>query len=149
MIATQNHGPLIASSTYWSSEHARRGYYYMSPNAGTLRLLCPPGRSGDICEMVTARNVVLTVGVVREVVMPGMQLGREMTEVLFDDGSEQPFLLYLSQEQWERMPGNTDYGSVYEFTVWEDRCGTPHKIMSRPVHLRRGALPCMQPAPKA
>ena len=89
------------------------------------------------------------MGVVRKVVMLGMQLGREMTEVLFDDGSEQPFLLYLSQEQWERMPGNADYGSAYEFTVWEDRSGTPHKIMSSPVYMTRRSLPCMKPAARA
>lgn len=144
MIITENHGPLIRSSNYWQSEMAVSGYYYLTPNAGTFRLLCPQNRKDEIRELRTGKTVVLTVGIVHAIAQPGMQIGREMTELLFDDRSESPFALYLSMEQWERLPAADDYNKLWEFTAWESRRGLPHKVMSRPAFLRRGDLPCLQ-----
>lgn len=122
----------------------------MSPNAGAVRLLVPAGKSADIAEMRTGREVILTIGVVRQIIQPGMQMGREMTEVLFDDGSPNPFALFVSMPQWERvlaLPGREPIG--IEFTVWENRRGQAHQVLSRPGFLRRADLPCLKPLPKS
>lgn len=143
MIQTENHGPLVRSSTFWGSELAERGLYYLSPNAGCFRLLVPRSRSADTAEMRTAREVVISVGAHRD------YPEREMSEMLFDDRTPNPFALLLTlADQWERLPADDDYALFYEFTAWEDRRGTPHKIMSRPCYLRRSNLPCLQPWPK-
>lgn len=41
MIEIVNDGPAITSTSYWSTEHARRGLLYLSINAATLRILVP------------------------------------------------------------------------------------------------------------
>ena len=97
VILIENQGPLVSGTNYFESELAAAGYYYLSPNSGALRLLVPPARSGDLAEIRTARDVVVRRGM-------HAQHGREMFELLFDDRSPSPFVLYLSLEQWERLP---------------------------------------------
>jgi hypothetical protein len=138
IIHIENHGPLIRSTNYWSSELAAAGYFYLSPNSGTFRLLVPRAHREAVAEIRTAKNIVLTLGL-------HSAYGREMWELLFDDRTPSPYVLYLSPEQWERHPASTDFGLGFEFTAWEDRRGTPHKIISRPAWLRRAALPCLKP----
>lgn len=138
VIVVENQGPLVAGTNYFESELAAAGYYYLSPNSGALRLLVPPSRSGDLAEIRTAREVVVRCGM-------HAQHGREMFELLFDDRSPSPFVLYLSPEQWERLPAASDYGLGFEFTAWESRRGEPHKVLSRPCWLAEAPLPCLQP----
>lgn len=141
MIQTENHGPLIRSSTYWGSELERGGYYYLTPNAGSFRLLVPENKSADVADMRTAKNIVITFGLHK-------QHQREMVEILFDDRTANPFVLYLSLEQLERLPAEDDYELLYECSVWENRRGMAHKIFSRPAYLRKAPLPCLKPIKK-
>jgi hypothetical protein len=41
VLQIQNAGPEILATTYWQTEHARRGYLYLSFNGGALRVLVP------------------------------------------------------------------------------------------------------------
>ena len=142
LLTITNHGPLLTASNYWGSEWNARGLYLLSPNAGTLRLLVPAIRSVDIAEMRTAKEVVVRMGYDRKE-------GRPMTEILFDDRSATPFVLYLSDEQWQHMPAEGDFPRPIEVTVWEGRRGEPHKVLGRPGWLDRSELPCLKPWPKA
>lgn len=149
IIETRNHGPLVASSTYWGSEEEREGKYYLTPNAGVFRLLVPRGRSAQVAEIRTAKEVVISIGAVTHPGQLGLPLGKQMSEILFDDRTDDPFVLNLSfPEQWERQPLEADFSLFFEFTAWEDRRGTPHKIISRPCYLRRADIPCLKPWPK-
>lgn len=141
-ITTKNHGPLLESSTYWQNELAERGLYYASPNAGCLRLLVPDSRRGDIAEMRTGKTFILTIGE-----GGGQFAGRRMAEILFDDRTASPFALHLSYpDQFERGIVEADYGKAYTLEAYEDRRGTPHRVLSsRKLHLRRAPVPCLKP----
>ncbi|MDX9788933.1 MAG: hypothetical protein RBT11_19320 [Desulfobacterales bacterium] len=39
LIQISNDGPEILSTNYWETEHAKKGFLYMSINAGAFRLL--------------------------------------------------------------------------------------------------------------
>lgn len=138
MIRVENAGPLITSTNYWQTKMSDSGYYYISPNSGVFRILIPPARSGDIAEMRTAKHVVITIGSHRDD-------PRYNSEFLFDDETDEPFVLWFSTGQWERLPAAEDFGKSFELTAWENRRGNPHKVLSRLCYLRNGELPCIQP----
>jgi hypothetical protein len=144
MIKTVNHGPSVISSTYWESDLAERGMYFLSLNAGSFRLLCPPGEGKQIAEMRTSNEVVITIGTVTRNGLPGMQIGREMVEILFDDRTDRPFNLTLSMEQLDRRPPKTDDSKRWEFSAWEGRRGKPHQALYRRAYLRFASLPCLK-----
>ena len=62
MIQIENNGPEISSTNYFDSEHAQKGYFFLSTNAGCVRLLVPDIRRSDIAEFKTAKYVVLSRG---------------------------------------------------------------------------------------
>ena len=100
LLRIENDGPRVAASNFWESAMAQAGYFYASANAGALRLLVPPKREAEIIEMLSAREVVATKGVHRVE-------RRLMLELLFDDGTDSPFVLFLCQEQvdhWFTVP---------------------------------------------
>lgn len=140
MIRVDNQGPLLAGSNYWQTEAAAAGYFYVSLNSGCIRLLVPDSRKEMMADMRTAKTVVIRFG-------PHAGFGgREMTEILFDDGSDEPFALHLWINQWERLPLPGDFGMGFEFAAYDDRRGRPHKFMARGCWLgRSAALPDLRP----
>ena len=62
LITIENHGPLILSSTFWDSEWEAAGKFFVSCNAGTIRILMPRSHRAAIEEMRTAREVILSRG---------------------------------------------------------------------------------------
>lgn len=142
LVTIENHGPLIAKTNFWSTVWDEEGYYLLSPNAGVLRILVPSVRSVDIAEMRTAKEIVVRMG-------HDQREKRHMTEILFDDRTPGPFVLYISDEQWQHMPAEGDFPRPIEVTVWEGRRGEPHKVLGRPGWLDRSELPCLKPWPKA
>ena len=59
MIKISNNGPDIASTDYWTTEHALAGLCYLSGNAGALRLLVPKAAEGMLAEMRTGASVTI------------------------------------------------------------------------------------------
>jgi hypothetical protein len=101
-----NRGQAITSTNYWDSEAARAGLYYLSWNAGAARLLVPDGEEHQIQEMSTATFVSISQGPL------GGDRKKEVLELLFDDKSEYPFLLFLGMSQTDRrihaQPGRAE-----------------------------------------
>ena len=62
LIMVSNHGPLITSTSYWDSDHARAGKLYCSVNAGAIRVLLPPAHYGILTDMRPAKECVLSRG---------------------------------------------------------------------------------------
>jgi hypothetical protein len=93
-----NAGQAIQETNYFDSEMARRGFFYVTWNAGAIRLLIPDCAESVIEEMRTGRVCVVSSGVMRGGVMDG----RRMLELMFDDGSESPFTMHLSADQVDR-----------------------------------------------
>jgi hypothetical protein len=124
-----NDGPEIVRTTYWASEMARAGYCYLTPNAGTIRLLVPSSLESNIAEMLTGKVCVITRGH-----QPEHQ--REMLELLFDDNSTNPYVLLMSLEQVERIG---EFGPGPRSLVIYGQSGAVHA--GPPCYYREGNLP--------
>ncbi len=140
MIEITNNGPLILSTNYWQSDYANNGYAFISPNAGAIRLLLPPNLSADIVSMRAAKNVVISIGKHDEYL-------RDISEILFDDGTDYPYVQFIDLQQWQHLPSQKDYDKpACELTAWEDRRRVPHKVLTKQCFLRRSnQLPDLSP----
>jgi hypothetical protein len=104
VIEIHNDGPRVRSTNYFQTEHARRGYLYVSVNAGAFRVLLPQPRIRWLEDMRTASELVISRG-------PWPEQGRaDALELLFDDGSDTPFMVTMLPEQWDRLPAQGDEG---------------------------------------
>ncbi len=130
LIAIENNGPLIASTNYWTSDHAQRGLFFLSWNAGAARLLVPEACLGDLSEMQTDKTVVITRGNLD---------GHDALEILFDDGTDSPFALNISTKQCDRLVPETP--EAFVFIAW----GETGELARWTAHYRvRKALPCLE-----
>ena len=111
MLEIENDGQAILSTNYWTSDYAARGLSYLSWNAGAARLLVPAIRRTWLKEMQGAESVIVSIG-------PwSAARGKEAIELLFEDRSDSPFALHLSQEQTDRMPPESEAGASFRVTV--------------------------------
>lgn len=142
-LVITNDGPLITCTTYWQTTKARAGLFYLSTNAGAFRLLVPQAHLGAVRDMRTARDVVVRRG---PMTLEGRALP-DALEMLFDDGTDEPFSLHLSPGQVDRMPLDTDSAQEWTCTVWThlvgERC---RQVLTRLAHYRRvRRLPDLRP----
>ena len=95
-IMISNDGRLIESTNYWSSIYAKNGKVYFSVNAGCIRLLLPDTTPPFIGDDVLdgTRYIIVT---------RGMIWGKDAYEVLFEDGSDNPFVINTLANQWDRL----------------------------------------------
>ncbi len=114
MIEIHNDGSMIVSTNYWSREHARKGHFFLSWNAGTARLLVPPMQEPALADMRTAEYVIITRG-------PWPQAGGRMGwELLFEDHSQSPYAVHLLAEQSDRAIPPADIGRHLKFSAWTE-----------------------------
>ncbi len=113
-ISVTNDGPELISTNYWTSSEAKAGVCYFSVNAGCVRLLLPSTISSGLDDDVLdgTQYVIITRGRFE---------GRDGYEVLFEDGSNSPFVIRVLANQWDRpIPafesGRTDLG----FDIYRD-----------------------------
>lgn len=136
----ENHGPLLLSSNYFGGELEEGGKYFVSCNAGCVRILWPRCRRREVNDMRTSAYVILT---------RGLYEGAEGLEILFEDKSPSPYCLHLTDASADLLPG--DPGEVQQWTVavWMWREDKPAKVLERRAHWRRVAtLPHLQPLDK-
>jgi hypothetical protein len=81
---------------YWGSAQAARGLCYLSGNAGTWRLLLPASLEYVLAEMRTAKCVTIE----KNRSIPGA------TDIVFDDGSDFPFVIMLDRGLRDRGLGS-------------------------------------------
>lgn len=143
MIEIHSHGPLILSSNYWGSRYDSAGILYLSCNAGAFRLLLPSGWDEAVKEMQTGRAVVVSRGPWSQ--DPGR--GADTIELLFDDGTKDPYAVHIQVEQCDRLPLPEDAGKEWLCTVWTaPRRGKPHKALERPAFYRSvDSIPYLKP----
>ena len=128
-IYVQNNGQQITSSNYWGSDLDRAGALYVSPNAGAIRLLLPKGWESSIDEMRTAKHVIVSRG--------PHESGIDATEFLFDDLTDDPYVITLDARQWQHLPTADNAGQTWACTVWTPpRRGKPHCALTRPCYYR-------------
>ena len=140
MIATENDGPLILSSTYWGSEYDQAGKPYCSVNAGCLRVLVPQSDRTLIDEARKCQFVTLSRG-------PWPAAGAaEAVEILFEDDSDSPYAVHLTSASFDSLPARPLQGQEWTITLWELLQGKPHRVALRRCLWRRvPQLPWLKP----
>lgn len=126
-IQIQNNGPEIKSTNYWDLEHAKKGYFFLSINAGVFRLLIPDSQFEQIIEMMKAECVIISRGPWPE------QEKADALEIMFEDKSDSPYAIWIVPEQCDRLPLDSDVGKQKIFSAWT-RSGKAFEI---PCYYRR------------
>ncbi|WP_366658073.1 hypothetical protein [Fodinicurvata sp. EGI_FJ10296] len=94
MISIRNNKSLISSTNYWDSIPAQNGLFFLSGNAGAWRLLVPDNQKHFLAEMATAKAVEIDLGV---------NNGRQVVTIWFEDGTETPFQLGVEDSTMDRV----------------------------------------------
>jgi hypothetical protein len=126
-----NHGQLITSTNYWELAMEAAGKFYISCNAGAIRVLVPRVHRRIIEDMRTAKYCVVSRGP-----WPDRRLA-EAVEILWDDLSDQSFALHVSPESFDFLPAAPAAGQEWICSAWVVKKGRPHKAVERLCHWRR------------
>jgi hypothetical protein len=127
-IMVENDGAVLVSTNYWQTDHCAKGLFYMTTNAGCVRLLVPPVKEGDISEMTRGvREVVLTRGRLE---------GIDCVEIMFEDGSNSPFAIHMQATLADRLWPPRDEAKPWRFAIYT-RSG---KVAEYVCYLRRAPL---------
>lgn len=103
MFFIENEGQAVARTDYWQSVQAQAGYVYLSWNAGAARLLVPDAAKYLLREMRGAEYVIISKGALH---------GRDALELVFEDGSDAPFVIHMLSEQCDRLLPENNQGGV-------------------------------------
>ncbi|MFZ3621825.1 hypothetical protein ACOYA6_21565 [Leclercia barmai] len=109
MISVVNEGQAIKHTDYWQSEQARVGYLFLSWNAGAARLLVPDASEALLKEVRGSQYVIIS---------KGEPEGRAALELLFEDGSDTPFVVHILLEQSDRLQTEAEQGGDFVVRVW-------------------------------
>lgn len=138
LLSIHNKGPEIISTNFYDSPMAKKGFVYLSWNAGTARLLLPDFLSGSLEEW-TALNSKSDTGVlslktaldeISKVKFVEITQTKRFIKLLFEDHSECPFQLFLSPGQTDRNLSGACANEQRIFTVWT-RAGKQFTLKSR------------------
>ncbi|TDR46781.1 hypothetical protein DFR29_103317 [Tahibacter aquaticus] len=108
MFTIMSNGPHDLSTNFWDSDIARGGFVFLSWNHGIARLLVPDTKAHTVNEMLTARHVVVSAATTVQ--------GLEAIEILFEDGSDSPFVILCSAQQCDRRIA--DDPTPTSMTIW-------------------------------
>lgn len=136
IITIENAGQRILKTNYWDSEHAEKGYFYLSWNAGAGRVLVPDSQKPALREMKTGKYVIVSRGPWPE------QGGREGIELLFEDGSDNPYCVHLVSEQCDRLIPDYQQGGGVDIIVLT-RGGEKLRLPGKYRHVEK--IPCLEP----
>ena len=142
----RNNGSEISETNYWETDFSKKGFLYLSMNAGAFRLLLSheirltgqgyQTRDDFIKEIKDAEYVIISRGFWDKCM-------GEALEVLFEDNTDYPYILHLSPGQFDRIPSKEDNGRTFKISLWKDG---PNKILEKPARYRHVKfLPYMKP----
>lgn len=136
----ENDGPDIVATNFWSTPLAAAGAMFCSINAGAFRLLMPRMLEHQTADMV-GREVIITHG-------PWPAAGQSSgLEMMWEDGSDAPFSVFLGAGQIDRVIARDDAGrSITCLAYVRGFSGTPLLAGRWPGKIRMAAsLPCLRP----
>lgn len=107
MIIVGNNGKEIISTNYFESDYAKDGLFFLSWNAGALRILVPDEYLRDIAEMKTGKIVVVSRGIYK---------GKDALEIMFDDYTDNPYAIFIDIQQTDRLI--IDDGQQFIVSAW-------------------------------
>jgi hypothetical protein len=112
MLVIENQAQVIKSTNFWDTPHALSGFFYLSWNAGAGRLLIPDSQKPMIAEVRSAKYVIVSRGPWTD------QGGRDAIELLFEDGSDEPYCIHLAMEQCDRAISESEQGGGFVIALW-------------------------------
>ncbi len=137
LLVIANEGAEIIQTNYWQTEGHAHGLFFLSTNAGTMRLLVPAKWLQAVPEMTT--------GVVEVVLTRGRSEGvDDVVEVMFEDRSNTPYRLALDPGQLDRKWTPGDEGKRWAFAIYTEASGKVAEF-TRCFLRSREALPCLEP----
>jgi len=139
-VKIDNDGQKIVSTNFWETEYALNGYCYLSINAGCYRLLVPKFHKDWLDEIKKAKEVVLSRGPARNLKPPKS----DALEIMFEDHTEEPFVITISPEQMDRMPTDADGGWKGFFDIYYLDAAEPVQHFDRVYYRKVKELPCMK-----
>lgn len=131
MIYFCNDGSDIVETNYFDSAMGKAGMFYLGMYGGDARLMIPDCGIPAVKEIQTGKHCVLTSGIYQ---------GQPSMEIMFDDGGETPFALFLPLTFCELQPRTSDVPFVISAWTRAGKVGQ-WEAFSR-MALR---LPCLQP----
>jgi hypothetical protein len=135
-LLIQNRGQELLTTNFWDTPMAEAGFFYLSWNAGAGRLLVPDAQRGTIEDMKTAQYVVVSRGFWKDAGRPNS------LELMFEDFSDTPFSLCLSEGQMDRLLPKADEGGGFDLVAWT-RKGEALRLPGKYRLVER--LPCLAP----
>jgi len=103
VLQIQNAGPEVLATTYWRTEHARRGYLCLSFNGGALRVLVPEPAAGVLAQLPPE-------GTPCEYLQEGPPEEPGMPALVWNDDPARPFRIAVSRHQVDRRLPPEDGG---------------------------------------
>lgn len=131
MLEITNRGGDILYTNYFDSLQAKAGQIFVSWNASTARVLVPDAELWMINELHSVSECIISRGKMK---------GNDALELLFEDGSDSPFVIFMGMDQTDRVITND--GKSFMVAVWT-RTG---KVAQWPGYYRVvKKLPCLKP----
>jgi hypothetical protein len=136
-----NAGPKLVETNWWSMPVGKT-HFFLSTNAGCMRLLVPKAHLNSLKEM---KRGVKHVIISRERTIPAFGFA---VEILFEDGSDSPFALHLASGQLDVLLDPNQPLTDLELVVYVDRNG-PHEVFRKKAYYRVvPSIPWLQPIQK-
>lgn len=130
-IFIANDDALVTATNYWDSELAQSGEFFLSLNAGVLRVLVPPSHCRDVEDMTVARECILSRG-------PWPALGLvDASEIMWEDDSRSPYAIQLSPGSCDSLPAEPEKGREWRCAVWIAQDGKPHCVVEHTCRWRK------------
>lgn len=158
LLTIENRGKFLANTNYWDSQAAKLGYLYVSWNAGACRILVPDASLSMVDEMRTGKGAIVMAGqfkaegveaFTQELDAHSLSLAQKNghtqhgfygrgLDIVFDDGTDNPFSFLTRPEQVDRNLPESDSGKTLELLIYT-RSGVVHQLPC--IYLDVGSIP--------
>jgi hypothetical protein len=124
-------------TTYWNTDVCAKGLFYLVRNSNKYFLFIPEGRYDILKEMDTAKSIVITRG--------NYNGKDDCFEVMFDDTSDNPYMIILQDEQFSRITSPLEEGWNGTFYIYSGKLEEYNRFFSYVYYRIEDNLPCLQP----
>jgi hypothetical protein len=127
---------LPLDTTYFNTEMCEKGFYYLVHNMDRYFLFLPKRNERVLKEMETGKSIIITRG--------NHNGKNDSFEVMFDDNSDNPYMIILEDEQFTRISPLKEgwNGTFYVYSGDLEE----YKLYFSQVYYRiTDNLPCLQP----
>lgn len=135
-IGIGNNRQEINETNYFDHFLAKKGYAFVSLNAGAFRLLLPDNLIHNLKDMKTAEYVIVSRG-------KCPQYDRDdMFEIMFEDHTDRPFIMFIDKTSFDMVPNHEWRNYEFPFTVWTRR---GKELTLRGKYRKVNKIPWMKP----